>query len=208
MTISLISQLEAAEFRLVDLVSRLSPGRARDECNGLLPTLRLAKAKLLAANPDILRKGKMEKRTHQMARDQRLHDALRDASGGHTCSAYHAKIHGTVHPTDVRMHELHASLVGEGRAKCDGANPPPGGIPNADGEDEGQGTRFDEDKATAARAAGLAKRLGRPIPRPAGPARFYWEKNAAAMGLDDIERRAETARINAYRRSQGIVPLE
>jgi hypothetical protein len=210
MTISIISQLEDAEFRLVDLVSRLSPGRARDECNALLPALRLAKARLLAANPDVLRK-KMEKRTHQDARNQRLHDALRDASGGHVCASYRAKVMhmpGVVDTSDTRMHQLHHSLVDERGVKCDAVNLPPGGMPNADGESEGQGTRFDEDKATAARAAGLAKRTGRPVPRPAGPTRFYWETNGTRSGLDALERGLEVDRINKYRASQGMVPLQ
>jgi hypothetical protein len=215
MTIS-ISEIEEAEFKLVDLAWRLPPGDRRDQCTKALGQLREILANMIARNPSILRKGNdmLDKRTHQDARNQRLHrlhDALRDASGGHVCASYRAaalhNMPGTVNTADRRMHELHHSLVNDRGVKCDAVNLPPGGTPNADGEDEGQGTRFDEDKSTAARAAGLAKRLGRPVPRPAAPSTFYWQANGTQMGLDDIERRAETARINQYRKSVGLVPL-
>jgi hypothetical protein len=207
MTIS-ISQIEIAEFQLVDLAWRLSPGRRRDDCSKALANLRIAKASLLARLPSVLRKGTFDKRTHAQARDQRLHDALRDASGGHVCASYRAKVHsGTVDTSDRHMHELHHSLVDQRRVKCDAVNLPPGGMPNADGESEGQGTRFDEDKATAARANSLAKRLGVPVLVPAQP-RFYWQAEGARQGLDALERSAEVDRINKYRISQGLVPLQ
>jgi hypothetical protein len=196
-----ISQIDDAEFRLVDLIWKLSPGELRDDCERVLKDLRVAKTSILARYPEALRKGvDTEKRTHAQARDQRLHDALRDASGGHVCASYRAKMHsGAVDTSDRHMHELHHSLVNNRGVKCDAVSIPGGGMPNADGESE--------DKAVATRAAGLAKRLGMPVPRPAGPTTFYWQVEGARMGLDMIERGAETDRINRYRQSQGLVPL-
>ena len=74
-----ISQLETAEFQLVDLLSRLAhlPARQRDDANAALAELRKVKAAIIARNPDILRKrlDNMDKRTHQDARNQKLHQA-------------------------------------------------------------------------------------------------------------------------------------
>jgi hypothetical protein len=204
---------------LVDLLDRLAhlPAQQRDDANLALAELRKVKSDLLARHPDILRKKlDMDKRTHQAARDQKLHDCLRDASGGHVCASYAAERkamladgrfalpaggatqHSTV-DTDATLHRAHHALVNSGRAKCDGADYLP---TNADG-----GTRFDEDKAVAARAAGLAKRLGRPVPRPATPSAFYWETNGTRMGLDALEREAEVERINKYRKTVDLAPL-
>jgi hypothetical protein len=198
MTIS-ISEIEEAEFKLVDLAWRLPPGDRRDQCTKALGQLREILANMIARNPSILRKGNdmLDKRTHQAAADQRVHDSLRDSTGGHCCASYAArdKVHSGVVDTEAHLHRAHHALVDAGRCKCDASNAIPGGMPRSEGEDEGQGTYEDEQKRTASRAAGLAKRTGRPVPRPAGPARFYWEQNGTRMGLDDIERRAEVDRI-------------
>jgi hypothetical protein len=214
-----IAEMETAEHQLVDLLRRLAhlPAGQRDDANNALRELRKVKAEMLARHPDILRKKlDMDKRTHQAARDQNLHDCLRDASGGHVCASYAAQRkanladgrfalpaggatqHSTV-DTDATLHRGHHALVDAGRAKCDGADYLP---TNADG-----GMRFDEDKSTASRASGLAKRLGRPIECPA-PSRFYWETEGTRMGLDALERIAEVDRINKYRKTVGLVPLQ
>jgi hypothetical protein len=212
-----ISQIELAEFKLVDLIWRMSPSPRRDDCNKALDALRTVKSTMLAALPDVLRKKlDMDKASHEQARNQRLHDALRDASGGHVCASYAAERKAnladgrfalpaggaTQHTvdTDATLHRAHHALVNSGRAKCDA-------VTNADGNTEGQGPRFDEDKSTASRAAGLAKRLGRPIERP-GPSRFYWETEGVRMGLDALERIAERERINKYLKSVGQAPLQ
>jgi hypothetical protein len=135
------------------------------------------------------------------------HNCLKTLTDGAACAAYKAgsRHSGTV---NTALHDAHHALVRAGAA-CDGDPDHKRTVSRADrlAKSIGQPGAFEiEDKHAAARAYRLAKSLHQPVPIPSA-SRFHWDVQGARMGLDEIERTAEQARINRYRATQGLVPL-
>jgi hypothetical protein len=185
-----ISQIEEAEFRLVDLIARLPLGDARDGCRGALAKLRVAKTGMLAGGDVLSKRGRMG----DQALKDTAHGCLAALTDGEACRADKAggRHSGTV---NTALHDAHHALVRAG-ASCDGAE-----------TKETSGGFEIEHKQIAARAGRLAKSLGTPVPIPARST-FAWAIEGAKLGLDEIERTAEEARIRRYRAGNGLVTLQ
>jgi hypothetical protein len=186
-----ISQIEEAEHKLVDLVWRLPQGRHRDDCTKALTQLRIAKTGLVAGTDTLRKRGRMG----DQALKDAAHGCLAALTDGEACRAYKAggRHSGTV---NTALHDAHHALVRAG-AICGGAE-----------TKETAGAFEAEDKKSAARARGLAKSSGMPVSVPVQPSRFVWEATGRIAALDAIERSVEQTRINRYRATQGLVPLQ
>src|SRR5262249_32458707 len=105
------------------------------------------------------------------------HHALATMSDGATCKADGGKPARHTGETMARLDKAHFHPPkGDGLAlACKGANPPPGGTPEAAGEGEGQGAEMDSEKSAAVAEGELAKHApgseqGTASPAAAAPA--------------------------------------